>query len=98
MAKRGSNEIATSLSHFFEKARSRNIKTVSCFSDPCSGQNNNIGVVTMMLRQVCSFGSVEKIDYFIFEKFDGQNEGDYGFSDRKSRIVTSMFLSNIRPI
>lgn len=50
-AKRGSNEISSCLSHFFQNVNTQ-IEKIIMFSDNCFGQNKNINIVLANLSQI----------------------------------------------
>lgn len=74
IAKRGANEIASCLLHFIESEVNRGIKSISLYSDNCSGQNRNRFIFAMYIY-VSRVFNVEVTHRFL-QTGHTQNEGD----------------------
>lgn len=74
IAKRGANEIASCLYSFFNAEANRGIKSLSLYSDNCSGQNRNRFIFSMYLF-VSRTLHLEIIHRFL-QTGHTQNEGD----------------------
>lgn len=74
IAKRGANEIASCLLHFIKSEVNRGIKSISLYSDNCSGQNRNRFIFAMYIY-VSRVLNVEVTHRFL-QTGHTQNEGD----------------------
>lgn len=74
IAKRGANEISSCLFDFFKKEAQKGIKSVSLYSDNCSGQNRNRFIFAMYMHASRTL-NMEIVHRFL-QTGHTQNEGD----------------------
>ena len=65
MAKRGSNEVASCLFHFFNNFLPEEVETLFLYSDGCGGQNNHYSLSLFS----CRFKKMFKKKYTIYSPF-----------------------------
>ena len=89
--KRGSNEVASCVYHYFENYVGDRVKKLVIFSDNCGGQNKNINIVLFYLRLIQS-GRFDNIQHYFLVSGHSYLPNDSDFGNFETRVKNICFL------